>query len=156
MRPAVNTTAVSSAIAIAFAIAAPAASARFELNPRPTGSGQAISATALVRPHPDQQPALTRAARARLSLRTLRVPDLVALDRAQARQAKALVANLAQPIRSGNAPGPATIAAPSLGTASGSFDWGDGAIGAGVAGLIVLLLAAGHFAVRQRRHPRHP
>lgn len=155
MRLAVHPTAVSSAVVIALAIAAPAASAGLELKHGPTGSGQSTSATASVRSHPDQQPALTRGVRVPLSSRGLGPPDLAALDRAQAREAKVLVANLAHPPRSANAPRPATIATPSLGTASGSFDWGDGAIGAGVAGLIVLLLITGQRAVRQRRRPRH-
>jgi hypothetical protein len=157
MRLATHKGVITGAVAIALAIAAPAASARFELNRRPTRSDQATSASPPVRPNPGEQTAHAGGSRARLSSRTLRPPDLAALDRAQVREAKALVANLVRPTRSGNAtPGPAVFAAPSLGTASGGFDWGDGAIGAGVAGLIVLLLAAGHLAVRQRRHPRHP
>ncbi len=155
MRLAVRPTAVSSAVAIALAIAAPAASARFELNPRPTGSGQSTTATALVRPLPDEQPALTRRVRAPLGSRRLGPPELAALDHAQAREAKALAANLAHPARFGQAPSAATVVAPSLRIASGGFDWGDGAIGAGITGAIVLLIAAGTLAARQRRHPQH-
>ncbi len=156
MRLAVHPTAVSSAVAIALAIAAPAASAGLELNHGPNLSSQATSATASVRSHPDDQTALPRGVRVPQSSRGLRPSDLAALDRAQAREEKALAANLAPPTRFANAPRPATIAAPSLPVASGSFDWGDGAIGAGVAGLIVLLLTAGHRAVRQRRRPATP
>ena len=79
-------------------------------------------------------PLLTRRARAPLGSRTLGPPDLAALDHEQAREAKALAANLATPgsLRSGA--DPAAVVAPSLRIASGGFDWGDGAIGAGVAG----------------------
>jgi hypothetical protein len=156
MRLAVHPTAVSSAVAIALAIAAPAASAGLELNPGPNLSSQATSATASVRSHPDEQPELTRGVRVPPSPRGLGPPDLAALDRVQAREAKVLAANLAHPTRSANAPRPATIAAPSLPAASDSFNWGDGAIGAGAAGLIVLLLTAGHRAMRQRRRPATP
>jgi hypothetical protein len=155
MRLAVHPTAVSSAVAIALAVAAPAASARLELNPGPNFSSQSTSGTASVR-HPDEQPALPRGVRVPLSSRGPQPADLAALDRAQAREAKILAANLAHPTRSGNAPRPAAVAAPSLGIAGGGFDWGDGAIGAGVAGLIVLLLTAAHRAIRQRRRPATP
>ena len=153
MRLATHKGVITGAVAIALAIAAPPAWAGFAQNHGTSASGQSSSASPPVRPNPNEQTAHTGASRVRLSSRRLRPPDLAALDRAQAREAKALAANLASPTRSGDAPGPAVFAAPSLETASGGFDWGDGAIGAGVAGLIVLLLTAAHLAVRQRKHP---
>jgi hypothetical protein len=45
------------------------------------------------------------------------------------------------------------VAAP--GPASGGFDYGDAAIGAGFAVAIIALIAAGGLAVRRRRHPEY-
>ena len=50
------------------------------------------------------------------------------------------------------------VAAPAvtLKAPSNGFDWGDAAIGAGIAAAVALLITAGTLAVRQRSQPRHP
>ena len=47
-------------------------------------------------------------------------------------------------------------AAQTLKAPSSDFDWGDAAIGAGIAAAIALLITAGAQVVRQRSQLRHP
>jgi hypothetical protein len=50
---------------------------------------------------------------------------------------------------------PSAVAPPTLTAPGTSFDWGDAAIGAGIAIAVALLIAGSTLAVRQRRQPRH-
>jgi hypothetical protein len=141
----------TSVVAITLAIAAPQAVARFELNPSSPGSHQAADTGQLVRPNPDQQPSQGGGSRARPT----RGAQLAALNHARAQDTRASASNPVGHAGSGHAARLPSGAAPRIGIASGGFDWGDGAIGAGTAAAIALLLFTGILAVRQRSRLRH-
>ena len=139
-------------------IAAPVAAARPNLEPLPTVHVSATTAHATVaKPNPDEQTAQT-ATGVPPALARSQASELAALDRAKARSlahnvpptgpySTAALTTAATPIAS---PSP-TLEAPGNG-----FDWGDAAVGAGVAAAIGLLIAAASIAVRHRSEPRHP
>jgi hypothetical protein len=151
MRLTIPSIVATSVLAITLAIAAPQAVARLELNPSSPGSHQAADTGQLVRPNPDQQPSQGGGSRARPT----RGAQLTALNRTRAQDTRASASNPAARGGSGHATRLASGAAPSIGIASGGFDWGDGAIGAGTAAAIALLLFTGILAVRQRSRLRH-
>ena len=140
------------------AIAAPVASARPNLEPLPTVHISTTTAHAtVVKPNPDQQAPQT-ATGVPPGLSRSQASELAAIDRAKARSlanhpsptgpySTAALTTAATPIAS---PSP-TLEAPGNG-----FDWGDAAVGAGVAAAIGLLIAAASIAVRHRSEPRHP
>jgi hypothetical protein len=145
----------ASVLAIA-AMAAPLASARPDLEPQPAIPGSTTTAhAAVVRPNPDQQAAQT-ATGVPPSLSRSQASELAAIDRAKA----ASLANDVPPQGAYSTAALTTaatpLAAPTLKAPSSGFDWGDAALGAGVAAAIGLLIAAASVAVRHRTEPRHP
>lgn len=160
----------------ATAIAAPTASARFDLGLQQqrsvlpiasvlrvgTAQAQRTSATNVVHPNPDQQ-VQPRSNSVPPILPPGRGSDLAATRRAEAQQAEALshtpprTAHYsgAELSAYGNAVHPIGVSTPKLGTPSDGFDWGDAAIGAGIAAAIGLLLTGGTLAIRRRSQLAH-
>ncbi len=141
------------------AIAVPVASARPNLEPLPTVHVSATTAHAtVVNPNPDQQVTQTAntATGVPPALARSQASEIAAIDRAKARS----LANNVPP----NGPystaalttAATPLAAPTLKAPGNGFDWGDAAVGAGVAAAIGLLIAAASVAVRRRTEPRHP
>jgi hypothetical protein len=161
---------------VATAIAAPAASARFDLGLQQQRSvlpvstalrvgvahAQSTSATNAVQPNPDQQ-GQPRSGSVPPVLPPARGSDLAATRRAEALQAQALSHSSPRTARYsgaelgayGNAVHPTGVSTPRIGTPSDGFDWGDAAIGAGIAAAIGLLLTGGTLAIRRRSQLAH-
>ncbi len=161
---------------MATAIAAPAASARYDLGLQQQRSvlplagvlrvgiaqAQGTSATDVVQPNPDQQ-VQPHSDSVPPILPPARGSDLAATRRAEAQQARALSYSAPRTARYsgaelsayGNAVHPTGVSTPKIGTPSNGFDWGDAAIGAGIAAAIGLLLTGGTLAVRRRSQLAH-
>lgn len=149
------------------AIAAPAASAQFDLAPAGTPSGraqsQATTGAPVVRSNPDQQSAQTGPVGPPI-LRPALASELPAINRAQAQEAERLAYNLPRSAQYSNtemnayasAAHPVAAPTPISGAPSNGFDYGAAAVGAGITGAIVLLIAASTLTIRQRRQVRHP
>ena len=136
------------------AIAAPVASARPNLEPLPTVHVSATTAHAtVVKPNPDQQAPQTAQTATGVppGLSRSQASEIAAIDRAKAsepgqpRAAEGALQHRGPDHGSHPACGTATLKAPGNG-----FDWGDAAVGAGVAAAIGLLIAAASVAVRRR------
>jgi hypothetical protein len=153
MRFTARSTLIVGALAIAaIAIAVPAASARVALDPQqvhvnlstgyatpfPGPLGPTTSPQPEVHPNPDQQTPQTSPVVPPI-LHRVRGSQLAAVNRAKA---QALASHL---------PATARYSSADLG-----FDWGDAAIGGGIAAAAALLITAGALTVRHRTQPRHP
>jgi hypothetical protein len=165
---AARTTLIAGALVIA-AISASAATAQFSLGPRQrlyinpsTGySTPAISQTQTTRPRPEVHP---RPHRQIQQAGRVPPPSSEHARPSQSAPAEGLteqaIANHVPPAgRQSNADattGRRIAAAHTLKAPSSDFDWGDAAIGAGVAVAIALLLTAGAQVARQRNQLRHP
>jgi hypothetical protein len=141
------------------AIAVPVASARPNLEPLPTVHVSATTAHAtVVKPNPDQQAPQTAQTATGVppGLSRSQASEIAALDRAKARS----LANHPSPTGPYSTAALTTaatpVASPTLTAPGSGFDWGDAAVGAGVAAAIGLLIAAASVAVRHRTEPRHP
>jgi hypothetical protein len=166
---AVRTIAVALAVT---AIAAPTALARPDVHPpqrlqvnpstgfatpAPTTRGQTAGPRPEVHANPDQQ--LPQTAPLAPTLGAPRASDLAAINRAQAREARASSYTPPSTARYSSSDligvHPTAVSAPTLGTPSAGFQWGDASIGAGVSAALVLLVTAGTLAVRRRSQPTH-
>jgi hypothetical protein len=151
-----STIGIATCVGAIAAIAGPMASARPDLKPLPTVNVSATTARAtVVKPNPDQQAART-ATGVPPGLSRSQASELAAIDRAKA----ASLANDVPPKGPYSTAALTTaatpLAAPTLKAPGSGFDWGDAALGAGVAAAIGLLIAAASVAVRHRTEPRHP
>jgi hypothetical protein len=167
MRLAARSTIIASALAVA-AFTAQAASAQFDLAPSGAPSGRAQTQPAGVSPEvhasPNQQTVHPGDAGTPPILRRAHASELPAIDQAQAREARALSYSPSATARYSSADTdayataarPAAVTAPTVGTPSNGFDYGDAAIGAGITAALALLITAGTLTVRQRRQLRHP
>jgi hypothetical protein len=167
---AVRTIAVALAVT---AIAAPTALARIaDVHPQqrlpaspPTGSAAPAPATRdqtagprpVVHPNPDEQ--LPPTAPVAPILGAPRASDLGAIDRAQAREARASSYSPPPTARYSSSEligvRPPAVSAPTIAAPGDGFQWGDAAVGAAVSAAIVLLVTAGTLAVRRRSQPTH-
>jgi hypothetical protein len=176
MRFTARSTLIAGALAIAaIAIAVPAASARVALDPQqgvyvnpskvsvtpvPVPIGQTTSPGPEVHPNPDQQTPQTSPVVPPI-LHRVQGSQLAAVNRAKA---QALASRLPATARYSNADlngyataaHPVAAATPTLKAPSNGFDWGDAAIGGGIAAAAALLITAGALTVRHRAQPRHP
>jgi len=162
MRLAARSTAIASALAIT-AIGAPAASARFDPAPIGTAQSQTTTSAPVVRSNPDQQTAQSGPAAPPI-LRPARGSEQAALNRAQAAEARASSSGLPPTARYSSADlnayastvHPVAATTPTVKAPSDGFHYDDAGIGAGITAAMLLLIAAGTVAVRERSQPRHP
>jgi hypothetical protein len=97
-------------------------------------------------------------------LRPARRSELLAINAAQAREAQRFSYNLPPTARYSKAEmnayasagNPVRVSGSTAGAPGDGFDYGDAAVGVGIAGGVALLLTAGTLGVRRRAHPRHP
>lgn len=143
---------VTGAIAITIALSAPLAAAGYALNPSPPVSTQTTSASPPVRPNPDQQTAESGSPAA-----SNRPParDSKPAQHTPARTALGVPYTSSHPASSRSTTRQTAATAPSIHAANSGFDWTDGAIGAGIAATIALLIALGTRTVHYRSPPRH-
>ena len=131
---------------LAIAASAPAvASARPALEPQP--AAQASTTNAQGGQHPTGVPP---------SLSRSQASELAAIDRAKARAADDQVSPTGPYSTAALTTAAIPVASPTLKAPGNGFDWGDAAVGAGVAAAIGILIAAASVAVRHRSEPRHP
>ena len=148
----------ASVLAIA-AIAGPVASARPNLEPLPTVHVSATTAHAtVVKPNPDQQApqAAQTATGVPPALSRSQASEIAAIDRAKATSLANDVPPKGPYSTAALTTAATPLAAPTLKAPASGFDWGDAAVGAGVAAALGLLIAAASVAVRRRAEPRHP
>jgi hypothetical protein len=160
MRLPARSTMIAGVLSIA-AILAPAASARLKLEPVTTAQGQPTALSSVVRPNPDQQFARSTPGGPPI-LRVARASELAVIHRAEAQERAAVsysppagalyssadtaaYAAVASPVAASSSP----VKAPGAG-----FDYGAAAVGAGFAVALIMMISAGAFAVRRRRHPQ--
>jgi hypothetical protein len=159
MRLAAPSRIIGSALAIT-AIAAPAASAQFLPEANSPAHNQTTTASQVVRPNPGQQNARTGGGAP--ILRPARASELPAINRAQAQEAQRLAYNLPHTARYSDTEMNAYASAaphvagstPISNAPSNGFDYRAAAVGAGLAGAIVLLITAGTLTIRRRSQLR--
>jgi hypothetical protein len=135
MRLATLSRTIATTLAISV-VGASAASARYLPEPTPSATDQATTVRQAVSPNPDQQAPSTGHGAPPVASGT----------------PQTAVFNSARPNPAAGGAHPTAAAS----TPSNGFDWGDAAVGAGVAAAIAALVTAGSLGLRQRSQPRLP
>jgi hypothetical protein len=137
-----RTIAIAASVLATAAMTGPVASARPQLEPQPAIPASTTTAhAAVVRPNPDQQAARTATGVPPVLSRS-HASEVAALDRVKARNLAHHLSPTGPYSTAALTTAATPLAAPTLEAPGNGFDWGDAAVGAGVAAAIGLLIAA--------------